>query len=187
MKSAAATRDDEGLETVRPQVTQEFLHRLIGELVVGLVEARVFGGSEPRLHSGVELLGRHPDMGEGKDPHQAVVMWPFEEFGDVASKGRLHHGVGGELGLVRRASLELVKDERHLKRHGDFRPERAIVVEDGDTLGRRDEIGRAFLGDLLDEGDDGLLRCRVIPRGQWVGSEGDGWGESRGVNERGGQ
>ena len=108
-------------------------------------------------------------MGERDDAQQAVVMWTLEELGDVARESRLHHGIGGELGLVRSAALELVHDERHLKRHGRFRPERAVVIEDGDALDGWDEVGRAVLRHLRDELADGPLGRAVVPRGQRIG------------------
>ena len=37
----AAARDDKGLESVIPQILQQFEHRLVGELVVGAVETRM--------------------------------------------------------------------------------------------------------------------------------------------------
>jgi len=101
----AAAGDNVGLESVRSQVTQQLLHRLISELVVGLAETRVFGRGEPRLDLSVEVIGRHPSMGERNDLQQAIVMFTFEEFGKVARKGRLHHGVRRELRIARGAAL----------------------------------------------------------------------------------
>ena len=61
--------------------------------------------------------------------------------------------------------------------------ERAVVVEDGDACGGRDEIGRTLLGHFLDEGDDGLLRCGVVPGWKRVGA-GDGGGEGHRASKR---
>ena len=62
------------------------------------------------------------------------------------------------LGMLRRERLDAVEREEELEVHRLLGPERAVVVEGGDALGRRHEVRRAFLRHLLDESDDGLLR-----------------------------
>jgi len=100
-------------------------------LIAGLIEARVFGRGEPRIHPSVEVVGRHPGVGERKDVHQAIVMLAFQKRGDVPRKRGLRHGICNKLWFVRDASFEFVKRERRLKRYRSFGPERAVVVKDG--------------------------------------------------------
>ena len=75
------------------------------------------------------------------------------------------------LGMLRRERLHAVEREEQLEVHRLLGPERAVVVEGSDALGDRDEVGRAFLGDFLDEGDDGLLRSGVVPGRQRLGGK----------------
>src|SRR6185436_1746651 len=51
-------------------------------------------------------------------------------------------------------------------RHRLLAPERAVVVERGDPLGGRDEVGPALRRHALDEVDDGRLRLPVVPARQ---------------------
>ena len=74
-----------------------------------------------------------------------------------------HSGCDGGLGL------DAVEREGELGVHRMLDPQRAVIVEHGDALRLRHEIGRAFLGHLLDEGDDGRLRGGVVPRWQRIG------------------
>ena len=67
-------------------------------------------------------------------------------------------------GCCGRERLHAVQREEQLEIHRLLGPERAVVVEDGDALGRRHEVGRALLRHLLDKRDDGLLRLAVVPR-----------------------
>ena len=60
------------------------------------------------------------------------------------------------LRMLRRERLHAVEREEQLEIHRLLGPERAVVVEGGDALGRRHEVGRAFRGHLRDEVDDGL-------------------------------
>ena len=152
----AATGNDEGLEAVRPQVAQEFLHRLEGELVIGLAVLRMFGRCEPRLHGGTELVGGHTGMGERADSQQARVASPFQEFLQVTCQGGLNHWVCGELGLSGDAALQFVDEEGELKRHRILWPERAVVVEHGDAFGRRHEVLAPSRNNALDKRLDGL-------------------------------
>ena len=70
--------------------------------------------------------------------------------------------------MLRRERLHAVEREEQLEVHRLLAPERAVVVEGGDALGRRHEVGRAFLRHLLDKLDDGFLRRGVVPRRQRV-------------------
>ena len=58
-KILAAAGDDVSLVAVGAEISQHFLHRLVGQFVVRLVPARVFGFGQPLLHFGLKLLGRN--------------------------------------------------------------------------------------------------------------------------------
>jgi hypothetical protein len=77
------------------------------------------------------------------------------------------------LGTMGGHRLHAVEGEQDLEVERLLRPERAVVVERGDALGGRHEVGRTRLRDALDERDDGLLRSRVVPRGERI-RDGDG-------------
>ncbi len=55
----AAAGDDVGLVAVGAQILQHLVHRLIGQLGVGPVPARILGRREPLLYLGAELVHRH--------------------------------------------------------------------------------------------------------------------------------
>ena len=76
------------------------------------------------------------------------------------------------LGVLRREGLDAVEGEGLRKIHRLLGPQRAVVVEGGDALGHRHKSRRAFPRHLFDEGDDGLLRCGVVPGWQGIGGEG---------------
>ena len=55
----AAAGDDEGLESIRAQIGEQFEHRLIDHLGVEPLGLRMLRGGDPVLHDLVEFLGRH--------------------------------------------------------------------------------------------------------------------------------
>ncbi len=74
--------------------------------------------------------------------------------------------------MLRRESLDAVKRESLREIDRLLGPQGTVIVEGGDAFGHRHKARRAFPGHLFDEGDDGLLRCRVIPGWQGIGGEG---------------
>ena len=72
--------------------------------------------------------------------------------------------------MLRRQHLDAVECEQELEVQRLLGPERAVIVEDGDAFGFRDEVRRAFLGHAFDEGDDGLLGLAVVPGRKLVGA-----------------
>ena len=72
-------------------------------------------------------------------------------------------------GIFWRKLLDPVERERHLHVHGLLAPQRAVVVESRDALGRRHEIRRALFRHPGDERDDGLFRGSIVPGRQRVG------------------
>ena len=55
----AAAGDDVGLVAVGAQILHDLEHRLVDQLCVGPVPARMFGGRDPFFHLGGELIHRH--------------------------------------------------------------------------------------------------------------------------------
>ena len=96
----------------------------------------------------------------------------LRQLGDrlaVARHHRLERLDLRELGLrldERRHALEAV---HHLRVHRMLDPQRAVLVEGGDALGRRHELRAALRRRRLHELDDRLLRRAVVPRGQRIG------------------
>ena len=85
--------------------------------------------------------------------------------------------------MLRREFADTVDDEQQLEIQRLFRPERAVVVEHGDTFGRRHEICRVPRTRLVDEVDDRPFRRRVTPgrqrifrarRERYAGTAGEG-------------
>src|SRR5262249_5109129 len=82
--------------------------------------------------------------------------------------------------MARREGLHLVQCIDELEVERLLRPERAVVVEDGYPLSRRNEGRSAFMGDRFDEAEERLLRFTVVPRRKRVGRA------ARGRSERDG-
>src|SRR5450755_2489166 len=76
--------------------------------------------------------------------------------------------------MLRRENLYAIESEEELKIHRLLSPQRAVVVERGDSLGDRNEIRRALFGHLHDEVNDGLLSLAVVPGWEWILCRADG-------------
>jgi len=162
----ATAGDDEGLEAVGAEVGQHFEHRLIDHLRVKPAGLRMLSGGDPVADNFFKLIAGHACM--GGHGHFNQGLFPACEGGfHVAFEN------GGErflllpLGMLRRKRLDAVEDEEGLEIHRLFRPQRAVVVEDGDAFGGRNQVG-SLGGYFRDEGDDRLLRRGVVPRRQRI-------------------
>ena len=85
--------------------------------------------------------------------------------------------------MARRERPDPVHGVGELEVIGLLGPERAVVVEDGDTVGRCDEVRSAGGRGRLDEMDDGGAACRVLPvrqRARGFRSGGTGGAERHG-------
>ena len=182
-KIGAAARNEEGFEIVRAQVGQQLEHGLVGELVVGAVEARVLRGGEPRAHAVGELDRGHAGAGQFDDPEEALVV-VGKQGGKVAGESGLDGRIIFPLRFLGQSAFEFVQREGQLERHRIFRPEGAVIVEDRDTLGRWDKVAGTVAGNFGDEVDDGFFGVGVLPRGQ---GHGDFAGRIFGVGECGGR
>ena len=84
----AAAGHDEGLEAVGAQVSQQLDHRLVDQLVVGPVEARMSCGREPVGNGLCEFVRRHAAMRRGHQRQQALFALRRQRL-PVAGKERL--------------------------------------------------------------------------------------------------
>jgi len=159
----AAARNEEGFEIVCAQVGQQFHHGLVGELVVGPVEPRMLRRSQPLAHTVGEFTGRQAGAGQGHDAENAPVV-VGKQGGQVAGQGGLHRGVILPGRILRQAAFQFVQGEIELERHRILRPEGAVIVEDGNTIGRRDKVAGIVAGNFGDEVDDGFFGLGVLPR-----------------------
>ena len=71
--------------------------------------------------------------------------------------------------MLRREGLHAIEGKQDLKRQRLLGPQRAVVVEGGNALGHRHEVGSALLGHAGDEIDDRLLGSAVVPGRQRIG------------------
>ena len=86
---------------------------LIGQLVVGPVEAGMTRCGHPVLHPFDELVGGHAQVTERHDVQQPVVPVTGQQGGDVTAHGGLHHRVGGDVRLGGRPAFDFAKSRRH--------------------------------------------------------------------------
>lgn len=112
-------------------------------------------------------MGNHGDLDEATLPG-------LGQRRHVALKSRLERLFVLPLRMHGGKRLDAIEREGNLHIHGLLDPQRAVIVECGNTLRRRDEIGAAGRGDAADEMDDGLFRRRIVPGRQWIGLGGSG-------------
>ena len=165
----SAAGDDAGFESVGAEKFQHLEHGLVGELVVGAVEARVLGRGEPDADAVGKVFGGHARAGEVDDVEDAFVV-VGEERGEVAGEGGLHHRIVFPCGFVGQAAFQFVEREGELEGHGVLRPERAVVVEHGEALRSWNELLGVGVGDFGDKVEDGLLGRAGVPGGKRIGS-----------------
>jgi hypothetical protein len=116
----------------------------------------------PRLDARGELLRRHAAVRRGHDPEDGLLALR-ERALHVSGEERLVGLLRLPLGVPGRHRLHLVEREGELEVDRLLGPEHAVVVEDGDTLGRLHEPG-ALARHLGHELEDRLLRLSVVPR-----------------------
>ena len=71
-KVLPAAGENVSLVAVGAEICQHFLHGLVGEFVVVLVPARVFGFGQPLPHFGLKLFGRDAGGGGGENLHEIL-------------------------------------------------------------------------------------------------------------------
>ena len=88
-----------------------------------------------------ELVGGHAGVRRHDELDEALLAGRGERL-HVAFEYRLERLRVFPLGMLRRQRLDAVEREGELDVHRLLGPERAVVVEDGDALGWRHEVGR---------------------------------------------
>ena len=163
----AAAGADVSLVAVRSKILQHLLHRLVGQFVVRLVPARVFGFGEPLFHLGLELFRGHAR----ERGHQDFFKVWHGEFPDglaVAGNDGLERLNVFQFRFFFHERTDPVKAIHHLGIHRMLDPERAVLVERGDAFLGRDKIRAAGFRGRFDKVHDGLFRRAVVPRGKRV-------------------
>ena len=158
---------DEGLEAVGAQIVEQLQHRLIDQVGVKHLEARMLGGLDPLFDRLVEIDGGHAGMRGGHDLQHALLAHGGDGF-HVAGKHRLEWFLVLPFRMLVGLLLHLVDGEHELVVDRLLDPQRAVIVERGDALGRRHVIGPALLGHPRDEIDDRLLGRPVVPGRQRI-------------------
>ena len=183
----AAARDDERLEAVRPQVGEQLEHRLVDHLGVeppgpGMLRRRDPVGDDP-----VELLGGRAGV-RGHGHLEERVLAARERRLHVALQHRREGLLVRPLRVLRGERPDPIEDEERLEVHRLLGPQRAVVVEYGDALGRRHVAGHALPRDRLQERDDRPSGRTVVPARQRVrGLEPDGSASGQGREQSHGQ
>src|SRR4051812_50171402 len=86
---------------------------------------------------------------------------------DVALEERGEGFLVLPFGVLGRERLDPVDREEELVGERLLAPGRAVVVEGGDALVGRHDLGRSLFRDAFDEADDGRFRVRYVPRNLW--------------------
>ncbi len=160
-------RDDVRLEAAEAQEVHRLEHRLVDELRVGTVPARVARPGEPAPHDGPELVGGHAGLGRDAQGLEILRVEP----GDrrlVAGEDRRERLPGPPLGVLGRELRDAVEHEEDLRVHRVLDPRRPVLIEGHDALIGPHEVRARGARGRGDEVEDGLLRGAVVPRGQRV-------------------
>ncbi len=151
-----AAGEDPAVEPVRLERVDELDHRLEDHLRVRRAGDGMRGDGDPGLDGLGELVGRHRAVGELEELQHQPEPAGLQLL-DRRRPAQLCRPGEGErqLGV-----------ERHLRRQG------AVVVEHGDPIRLRHEVGRPRRGDGVDELDDrpldgGVTPARELGRGHW--------------------
>jgi hypothetical protein len=161
-KLDAATRNDEGLETIRAQIGKQFEHRLVNQLGIVPLESWITRCGKPIRHHFRELIGRHAGVRKHYQFSRAALAG-FRHSPYVSVQDRLERIRIVPFRMQGSERLDAIEGEGHLGVHRLFGPKRAIVIERRDAIGWRDKIRSTGFGDPVDKIDDRLLRRRVVP------------------------
>ncbi len=127
----------------------------------------MFGGREPLLYFGAELVHRHAGKGGGENLLK-VLHREFRHCLPVAGEDTIERLDVLEFRFLfyqRRHALQAI---HHLRVHRVLNPERAVLVKGGNAILGCDILGIGLVvGHLLDESQDGLFGGAVVPRWQW--------------------
>ena len=158
----AAAGHDERLVAVCTQVRQQFDHRLVDHLEHRALRHRILRRRNPVLDDLLELVGRHAGVSRHHDLEQGLVA-SREGALDVALEHGRERLLRLPLRMLRREGLDAVQCKHRLDVHRLLCPERAVVVERRDALGRRYVIRARLVRRRLHKLDDRFLRRTIIP------------------------
>ena len=162
----AASRADPDGKSLRLEQRHQLLHRLVGDVAEGHVERGVPGGPQEIPGLRFELfLGHAGERGEGEVGEKLLAQTPnkLQVTGQQRREGLLVR----QFRPAVHQRLDAV-DEKHAVHQRFFADERAVVVEDGDSLRPWHEGRRRLRGDRGDKVEDRLLGRTVVPGGQRV-------------------
>jgi hypothetical protein len=137
----------------------------------------MLGRGEPPADDLRELLRGHARVRGGhqlRDAGLALCQGSFQ----VAVQQRSKRLLGPPLGVLGRQRFDAIDDEEELEIHRLFGPQAAVVVEHGDPLGRRNEVGRTLARRPADEIEDHRFGRPFVPRRQRI-TAGRGLGPGR--------
>jgi hypothetical protein len=117
---------------------------------------------EPVANDLVEFLGCHAGVRSGNDFGQSLFARCHDAL-DIASQHGLVRPLLLPLGMLGGHRLDAIEREGKLKVIRLFAPQRAVVVEHGNPLGRRNIVRAAFLDDARDELHQRCLRRPFVP------------------------
>ena len=163
----AAARDDEGLELVGAQIGQQLEHRLIDEIGVGPLEARMARRGDPLEHGLPEFLGGEAGV-RGRHDLEHALLAHQGELGAVVGQHRAERLVVRHSGWRADHRLDAIHGEDGLEIHRLLGPQRAVIVEGGDALGHGHPVAAAGRRGARHEIDDRLLVRAVVPRRQRI-------------------
>jgi hypothetical protein len=158
----AAARDDERFEFIGAQIREQFMHRLVGALVIRAMKPRMTGRAHPRPYRGLKLVDGHAGMRDGQHVEQPLLAGGAK-FLHIAGKNQVEWLFLFPFRMVLGARLDAVKRKDHLEVHRLLAPQRAVVVECRDAQMRGHILGCGLVCRLVDERDDGLLHRSCIP------------------------
>jgi hypothetical protein len=113
---------------------EQLEHRLVHQLRVGPLEARVARSGQPVLDDALELLRRVPGVRRHHELEEAVLARGGERA-EVALERRLERLPGRPVRVLVREGLHAVDREQQLEVGRLLAPQSAVVVEDGDAPG----------------------------------------------------
>ena len=170
---AVAARGDVVGEPVGLEVAEQLDHRHVAALAERPTERRVLPGPQERVGRPRVLLDALAGerLEDAAHQHLQLAVVAVVVLRDRPPSQRVVLLVGGlpRLALSQRLVLlghlgQTREDEAELDRHRLLAPEGAVVVEDGDPLGRRNVVRTALGGHALDELDDRGASRGVGPR-----------------------
>ena len=144
-----------------------FNHRLVCKLGVRALEAWVAGGSDPVNDNLMKFNCGHSWMGCHEQRDQSAFACRRQSL-HVTFKCRLEGLSVVPFRIYRSQCLQAIERKGQLGVHWLFNPQCPVVVDRGDAICSRHEIGRTFSRYVGNEIQYRLLRSSVIPGGQWT-------------------